>query len=89
MDFLVKTVGFPLADLVKYPALFSYSFEGRMLPRYRILEAVKSAQVQVLKRRHCFPTVVQWTEKRFLEEYVNSKAEYSLVLQDMYSGGKA
>jgi mTERF domain-containing protein len=50
LDFLVKTAGLPLTDLVKYPGLFAYSLEKRMIPRYRVLEALKSMQVQMLKK---------------------------------------
>jgi len=88
LDFLVKTAGLPLTDLVKYPGLFAYSLETRMIPRYRVLESLKSMQVQMLRRRLCFPSIIRLTEKRFLEEYVNSNAEFSSVLQDIYSGGK-
>jgi len=58
-----------------------------MIPRYRVLEALKSMQVQMLKRL-CFPIIVTLTEKRFLEEYINSNAESSSVLHDIYNGGK-
>lgn len=88
-DFLVKTVGLPLTDFVKYPELFLQSLETRMIPRYRVLEALKSMQVQEPKRRIKFPRIVRLTEKRFLEEYVNSSAESSSVLQEIYYGGKA
>jgi mTERF domain-containing protein len=81
VDFLVKTVGLQLADILKYPDLFANSLETRMIPRYRVLEAIKSMQVS--KRKMCFPRIIGLTEKRFLEEYVNSSAEFSSVLQDI------
>jgi hypothetical protein len=59
-----------------------------MIPRYRVLKALQSIAVQMLRRRRRFPNIVMLTEKRFLEEYVNSNAEFCPVLQDIYSGGK-
>jgi len=47
VHFLVKIAGLSLTDLVKYPALFSYSMKTIMFPRYRVMEALKSMQVQV------------------------------------------
>jgi len=88
VDFLVKTVGLPLADIAKYPDLFANSLETRMIPRYRVLEAIKSMQVQASKRGMCFPKIIGLTESRFLEVYVNSNAEFSSVLQDIYCRGK-
>jgi hypothetical protein len=40
VDFVVNSVGLPLADLVKYPNLFDYSLEKRIIPRYRVMEAL-------------------------------------------------
>lgn len=89
VDFLVKTVGLQLADIVKHPDLFGNSLERRIIPRYIVLEAMKSKQVQVPKRGMHFPKIISLTEKRFLEEYVNSNAEFSTALQDIYGKGKA
>lgn len=89
VDFLVKTVRLELTDIVKFPDLFANSLERRMIPRYIVLEAMKFKQLQVSKRERCFPVIIQLTEKRFLEEYVNSNAKFSSVLQDIYRKGKA
>jgi mTERF domain-containing protein len=92
VDFIVKTVGLPLADIEKYPCLLDCSLETRMIPRYRVLEALKSMQVHLSKRGICFPKIIQLTEKRFLGKYVkyvNLNAESSPVLQDIYYGEKA
>jgi hypothetical protein len=44
VDFLVNYVGLPLDDLVKYAILPSLSLEKRIIPRYRVMEALKSMQ---------------------------------------------
>jgi len=88
VDFLVNSAGLPLADLVKYTNLFSLSLEKRIIPRYRVIEALKSMQVQELKRVTTLRDMVRLTEKDFLEKYVNKNAKSS-VLWDIYHGGKA
>jgi mTERF domain-containing protein len=82
VDFVVNILGLPLADLVKYPALFEYSVETRMIPRYRVMEALKSMHVQVPKKKEA--SIFMLTEKRFLENYVYSNAESSSLLLDIY-----
>jgi mTERF domain-containing protein len=79
VDFLVNSAGLPLADLVKYPNLFSLSLEKRIIPRYRVIEALKSMQVQELKRETTLRDMVQLTEKDFLDKYVNKNAKSSVL----------
>nr|ABR16839.1 unknown [Picea sitchensis] len=93
VDFVVKTAGIPLADLVKYPNLFEYSVETRMIPRYRVMEALKSIQVQAQaptkkgkKEGLSFVQIFIMPENRFLEQYVNSNAESSALILDIYHG---
>jgi len=93
VDFVVKTAGIPLADLVKYPNLFEYSVETRMIPRYRVMEALKSMQVQAQaptkkgkKEGLSFVQIFIMPENRFLEQYVNSNAESSALILDIYHG---
>jgi len=82
VDFVVNIVGLPLADLVKYPNLFGYRVETRMIPRYRVMEALKSMHVQVPKKKEA--SIFMLTEKRFLENYVYSNSESSSLLLDIY-----
>jgi len=74
-----------LDDIVKYPSLLGYSLETRIIPRYRVLKALMSKKIS--NRRMNFPYIVYLTEKRFLEEYIDSNAESS-VLWEIYYGGK-
>jgi len=87
VDFVVNSLGLPLADLVKDATLFTYSVEKRMIPRYRVLEALKSMKMP--RTKMSLPNVFQLSEKRFLEKHVNSNPEFSSVLRDIYHGGKA
>lgn len=54
VDFMIKNFGVPLAEFVKYPDLFENSLETRMIPRYRVMEVLRSMQVQMRKRGRCF-----------------------------------
>jgi mTERF domain-containing protein len=87
VDFLVKSLGLPLEDIVRYSCLLSYNLETRIIPRYRVMEALKS--MQPLKTERIFPHIFYLTEKHFLEKYVNWNVESSSVLRDIYYGGKA
>lgn len=75
VDFLVESAGLPLAELVKYPTLLGYSLEKRMIPRFRVWEALKSMQEQGVKREGLFSSIAILSEKRFLDKYVNSNAK--------------
>lgn len=86
-DFMVNSMGFSLDDLVKYPALFLFSLEKRIIPRYKVVNALKSMQVQEFKREIYLPTIFYCTEKVFLDKYVNNHPESSILL-DIYHGGK-
>jgi mTERF domain-containing protein len=85
VDFLVNSVGLPLDDLAKYGNLFTISLKKRILPRYRVMEALKSMQLmktEVISREFFLST-----EKRFLDRYVNKNADSSILL-DIYHSGK-
>jgi len=87
VDFLVKTVGLSLDDFVKNPFMFAYNLETRIRPRYRVMETLRSMQVQVSKREMSFPNIVNLKEERFLKKYVDSNAESSF-LRDIYQRAK-
>jgi mTERF domain-containing protein len=83
VEFVVKTAGFSLDDVVKYPVMLGYSLEKRMIPRYRVTEALKS--MQVLETEKTFLHILKLPERLFLERYVHSSA----LLRDIYHDGKA
>jgi mTERF domain-containing protein len=86
VDFLVKSAGLTFADLVKHPTMFRSSLEKRLIPRHRVIESLKS--MQMWKTEVYFPKIARLSEKRFLEIYVDSNAESS-VLRAIYHCGKA
>lgn len=86
-DFMVNSAGLPLDDFVKYHFLFTSSLERRIVPRYKVMETLKSMQMQEFKKDIYLPTVFYLTEKHFLEKYVNNHPESSFLL-DIYHGRK-
>jgi len=87
VDYLVKSLGLSLDDIVTCSCLLGLNLETRIIPRYRVMEALKS--MKLLKTERISPHIVKLTEKRFLLKYVNRNAESSSVLWDIYYGGKA
>eukprot|EP01018_Ginkgo_biloba_P026596 Gb_12368 [translate_table: standard] len=83
VDFLVESIGLPLGIIAKTPFLLSCSLEKRLIPRYRVAEALKL--MPVLKKRSSFPRIVLLTEEKFLKTFVDSYPEFS-VLRDIYKG---
>eukprot|EP01018_Ginkgo_biloba_P022643 Gb_26176 [translate_table: standard] len=83
VDFVVKSVGLPISIIVKYPILLTCSLETRIMPRYKVVEALKS--MKLLKREKIFPQIVMLPEEQFLERYINPYSE-SLLLRDIYKG---
>jgi len=81
---LVKSMGIPLDNIVKNPALISYSLEKRLIPRLRVMEALKSMQ---LLNTELPCRIFFLTEKCFLEKYINENA-HSSVLLDIYHNGE-
>jgi len=81
VDFLIKSAGLTLADFAKDLVMFGYSSEKRVIPRYRVTEALKS--MRVLETNMHLRQILRMTEKRFLEIYVDSNAK-SFRLLDIY-----
>jgi len=87
VDFMVKSTGLSLDDLVKYPALPLFSLEKRIIPRYKLMNVLKSMEVPEFKREIYLPTIFNRPEKVFLDKYVNNHPESSILL-GIYHGGK-
>lgn len=82
MDF-INSVSLPLTNVVKYPVILSCGFETRLIPRYRVIEALNSMGLP--KKPRNFPRSLLLSEKDFLKKYVDSYAESSM-LHNIYKG---
>jgi len=65
------------------PLILSCSLETRLVPRYRVIEALNSMGLS--KKPRSFPFSIRSTEENFLKKYIDSYGE-SLVLHNIYRG---
>lgn len=84
LEFLVNSAAVPLSEIVRYPDLLMYSLESRIIPRYRVMKAVKS--MTEVKRMPNFRSVIRMTEKCFLNKFVNPFSDEAPFLWGIYSG---
>ncbi|KAL7131496.1 hypothetical protein ABFS83_12G007300 [Erythranthe nasuta] len=68
IEFFLQTVMLDKSVLVGTPALLDFSLEKRMIPRYKILEVMKSRGL--LEKDPSFVTVAFLTDKKFVEKYI-------------------
>ncbi|KAL9147933.1 hypothetical protein ABFS82_12G008600 [Erythranthe guttata] len=68
IEFFLQTVMLDKSVLVGTPSLLDFSLEKRMIPRYKILEMMKSRGL--LEKKPSFVTVAFLTDKKFVEKYI-------------------
>ncbi|XP_020535589.1 uncharacterized protein LOC105635700 [Jatropha curcas] len=80
IDFFLNTVKFKKEVLVYTPTLLLHSMENRVIPRYKVLEILKSKKL--LKKDPSFMNVLHLTDEEFLERFISrfpNEAEELLV----------
>ncbi|CAA0831872.1 Mitochondrial transcription termination factor family protein [Striga hermonthica] len=87
VDFFINTLGFNRSLLVGSPFLLKLSLERRMVPRFRVMELVKSRGV--LKRHPSFVTVVLMTEDEFVNQFVSKYAKDLKVAYEKWRLGSS
>ncbi|XP_039124464.1 transcription termination factor MTERF2, chloroplastic-like [Dioscorea cayenensis subsp. rotundata] len=85
MKFLLKDVGCESSYVVEHPDLLMYSLEKRLLPRYRVVEILKSRGLR--RRDYDFRTVMCRSEKYFLEKIVLRNIDKVPELHQVYNCG--
>lgn len=68
MEFLIKEAGCDKIYVVQNPYMLMYSLENRLIPRTVVRKLLRSKGLEAANRS--FVSVVQSTEKKFLEQYV-------------------
>ncbi|KAL3339686.1 hypothetical protein AABB24_028343 [Solanum stoloniferum] len=68
LKFFMEDLGYESSYIARRPTLIMFSLEKRVLPRIKIWELLK--EKQVIKKVSCFYTVIKWSERQFLENYV-------------------
>uniref|UniRef100_A0ACD5Z3N6 Uncharacterized protein n=1 Tax=Avena sativa TaxID=4498 RepID=A0ACD5Z3N6_AVESA len=81
-DFLISDVGLEPAYIAHRPAIISYSLEGRLRPRYYVLEFLKKKGL--IEQERSYYSVVMVTEKVFVEKYICPHEEAAPHLAEDY-----
>ncbi|KAL6523723.1 hypothetical protein OROGR_017326 [Orobanche gracilis] len=68
IEFLIGTLMLDKSVLVGRPILVGLSMEKRIIPRYKLIEMIKS--MRLLRKEPRFTTVLLMTHKKLLENYV-------------------
>ncbi|KAL4197502.1 hypothetical protein AMTRI_Chr04g188570 [Amborella trichopoda] len=68
MEFYLNTLKFDGPYMILHPTLLMYSFEGRVVPRHRVVEHLRSKRL--LRKSPSLSTVCDLTEKSFLSKFV-------------------
>lgn len=71
------------STLVQHPALLMFSMEKRVIPRYQVLQLIKS---KLVKKEPSFYSVIYLPEHLFLEKYVSRFAETAEELLMAFRG---
>ncbi|KAF9609884.1 hypothetical protein IFM89_018969 [Coptis chinensis] len=87
LEFFLKGIGFERDVLLRMPRLLMYSMEKRVIPRYFVLEILKSKKL--LKRNTSFVNVIQLSEDEFLDKYISKYRDNAEELLIAYKGGLA
>ncbi|KAM5551622.1 hypothetical protein ABKV19_026459 [Rosa sericea] len=84
MDFLVNKMGWPSVIIAKYPIVFYYSLQKRIIPRCSVLKVLFSKGLinENLSKLH----VLVYAEEQFLEMFVTKFVNQIPQLLSVYQG---
>ncbi|KAG6488698.1 transcription termination factor MTERF6, chloroplastic/mitochondrial-like [Zingiber officinale] len=68
MHFYVEEVGCTPPLIAKNPSLLGFSLKKRMIPRFRVVEMLKSKRLWTVKCK--FTTLLTFSDKKFVEKFV-------------------
>lgn len=84
MEFFMNTIKFEKTLLVHRPTILMLSMEDRVIPRYRVLQILKSKRL--LKREPSFINVLSLTDEEFLDKFISRFADDAEELLVAYKG---
>ncbi|XP_037452856.1 transcription termination factor MTERF8, chloroplastic-like [Triticum dicoccoides] len=82
-EFLICEVGLEPTYIAHQPTILSRSLEGRLSPRYYVMRFLK--ENGLLKHGPSYCTIVKWTEKKFLENFICPHKEAAPYLAEDYA----
>ncbi|XP_039114583.1 transcription termination factor MTERF15, mitochondrial-like [Dioscorea cayenensis subsp. rotundata] len=68
IDFLVNEAGFKPSELVQSPILLMFSLEKRLIPRYHVMQVLKSKRLN--KGKYSLLTIMSYSEKMFVKNFL-------------------
>ncbi|PKA50738.1 hypothetical protein AXF42_Ash017617 [Apostasia shenzhenica] len=87
MDFLVKNAGFETSYVMERPLFLTCSLENRLIPRYHLLQFLKSKDL--LKNGLSFFTITLFSEKKLMEKLIVPYQEEMPELRQIYAAALA
>ncbi|XP_050203820.1 transcription termination factor MTERF5, chloroplastic [Mercurialis annua] len=84
IDFFLNTIKFKKEVLVYKPTLLMMSIEERVIPRYKVLEIIKSKKL--LKKQPSFINVLNLTEDEFMQKFIARFPNEAVELLVAYEG---
>ncbi|KAJ9159620.1 hypothetical protein P3X46_025117 [Hevea brasiliensis] len=84
IDFFLNVVKFKKEVLLHNPTYLMHSMEERVIPRYKVLEIMKSKKI--FKKEPSFINVLHLTEEEFLQKFISRFPDDALELLIVYKG---
>lgn len=69
LEFFLNTINLEKATLIYQPSCLMHNMEDRVIPRYRVLEIIKSKRL--LKKQPSFLQVLRLREDEFLDKFIS------------------
>ncbi|XP_050365610.1 transcription termination factor MTERF5, chloroplastic-like [Argentina anserina] len=85
MEFLVNKMGLQSGDIAKYPYIFGYSLEKRIIPRGSVVK-VLLLKGFIEEKELSLATLCSISEERFLYRFVTRYLDHVPQLSDVYQG---
>jgi mTERF domain-containing protein len=82
-EFLHSEVGLDPEYIARRPSLIKYSLEGRLMPRHYVVKFLKVNGL--LRHDRDYYTALKWTEKVFVEKFINPYREAAPHLAEDYA----
>ncbi|XP_043718574.1 transcription termination factor MTERF5, chloroplastic-like [Telopea speciosissima] len=84
MEVFMDAIGFEKTVLVRRPTCLMYSIEKRVVPRYRVIEILKSKRL--LKKEPKFLEVLEMPEEKFVDKFLSRFKDDAEELLIAYKG---
>ncbi|KAL5751758.1 hypothetical protein ACOSQ2_022265 [Xanthoceras sorbifolium] len=85
LDFFLNKVELRKESLIRGPRCLSHSLEDRVIPRYKVMQILKSKRL-LKKKRPSFVTMLSYSNEEFLERYVARFTDDAEELLMAYNG---